>query len=251
MLLAADSSQFVYPRRGLIRRVLQRVTHLAFAVCTELEISGRENLPGGGPLLAVMNHFSFIDPALMIRILPWPLEFVGSPHMPNAPRTLHWLPRLWGIYPVFRGTGSRYALQAAQAVLAQGGVLGIAPEGGSWATVLRPARPGAAFLAAMTGARILPVGLDGLPEVCAMLRRGKRAKVTARIGAVFGPFAAEGRGRARRVQLDEIGHEIMRRIAELIPPERRGYYSDDPAVRAAAGAASIYPWETEAEELRG
>jgi hypothetical protein len=42
--------------------------------------------------------------------------------------------------------------------------------------------------------------------------------------------------------LEEIGHEIMQRIAELLPPERRGYYSADPTVRAAAGGTEVYPW---------
>jgi hypothetical protein len=42
--------------------------------------------------------------------------------------------------------------------------------------------------------------------------------------------------------LEEIGHEIMRRVAELIPPERRGHYSGDPAIRAAAQGTEVYPW---------
>jgi len=34
----------------------------------------------------------------------------------------------------------------------------------------------------------------------------------------------------------------MRRIAELIPPERRGHYSDDPAIREAAQGTEVFPW---------
>ncbi|NIP78961.1 MAG: hypothetical protein GWM90_07080, partial [Gemmatimonadetes bacterium] len=150
-------------------------------------------------------------------------------------------------YPVYRGTGSRYALRAAEAVLAQDGVLGIFPEAGSWATVLRPARPGAAYLATRTGAPILPMGFAGLVDVFPRLRQGRRAHVTLRIGQPFGPFHATGRGRARRQQVDEIGHEIMRHIAELIPPERRGHYSDDPAIRAAAQGTEVYPWDATPE----
>ena len=234
--------RFPYPRRRLIRGLLRRLTHVAFAVLTDLQIIGQENLPERGPLLVVANHFSFIDPVAMVRATPWPLEFVGGFQMPNAPASVTWLPRVWGYYPVFRGTGSRYALRAAEAVLAQDGILGIFPEAGSWATVLRPPRPGAAFLAVRTGARILPMGFDGLPHVFPRLRKGRRARVTVRIGRPFGPFHATGRGRARRQQLETIGHEIMQRIAELIPPERRGHYSDDPAIRAAAQGAEVYPW---------
>ena len=234
--------RFPYPRRRLIRSLLRQLSHAAFAVLTDLQIIGQENLPREGPLLVVANHFSFIDPVAMVRATPWPLEFVGGFQMPNAPASVTWLPKVWGYYPVFRGTGSRYALRAAEAVLAQDGILGIFPEAGSWATVLRPPRPGAAFLAVRTGARILPMGFDGLPDVFPRLRKGRRARVTIRIGKAFGPFRATGRGRARRQQLDAIGHEIMECIAELIPPERRGHYSEDPAIRAAAQGTEIYPW---------
>ena len=68
-----------------------------------------------------------------------------------------------------------------------------------------------------------------------------------RVGKPFGPFSVNGRGRERRQQLDEIGHEIMRRIADLIPPERRGHYSDDPAIREAAKGTEVYPWANATE----
>ncbi len=238
-----------YPRRRLLRGLLRQVAHVAFAILADMHIIGQENLPEQGPLLIVANHFSFIDPVAMIRATPWPLEFIGGFHMPNAPPIVTWLPGLWGYYPVFRGTGSRYALRASEAVLAQDGVLGIFPEAGSWATVLRPPRPGTAFLAVRTGVQLLPMGLDGLTEVFPRFREGKRARVTLRIGKPFGPFHATGRGRKRREQLDEIGHKIMQRIAELIPPEHRGHYSKDPEIRKAAQGTEIYPWDETPEEV--
>jgi hypothetical protein len=69
-----------------------------------------------------------------------------------------------------------------------------------------------------------------------------------RIGEAFGPFAAPGRGRSRRKRLEEIGQKMMERIATLIPPERRGYYSDDPMQRAAAEEAAYYPFDDEPEQ---
>ncbi len=237
-----------YPRRRLLRSLLRQAAHVAFAILTDLHIIGQENLPEQGPLLVVANHFSFIDPVAMIRATPWPMEFIGGFHMPNAPPIVTWLPGVWGYYPVFRGTGSRYALRASEAVLAQGGVLGIFPEAGSWAAVLRPPRPGTAFLAVRTGVQLLPMGFDGLTEVFPRFREGKRARVTLRIGKPFGPFHATGRGRKRREQLDEIGHKIMQRIAELLPPERRGHYSKDPETRKAAQGTEIYPWDETPEE---
>ena len=66
-------------------------------------------------------------------------------------------------------------------------------------------------------------------------------------GKPFGPFQVTGRGRERRDQLDEIGHTIMREIAELLPEELRGSYSDDPALREAAKAFEAYPWDENPE----
>jgi 1-acyl-sn-glycerol-3-phosphate acyltransferase len=234
--------EFRYPRRRLARALLRRLSAVILTVMTDLRVVGRENLPKEGPLLVVGNHFAHLDPVAMVRVLPWPLEFIGGLRTPFAPSGTDWIPGLWGYYRAFRGGVSLGALRAAEAVLTQGGVLGIFPEGGAWAAVLRPARPGVAFLAVRTGALILPMGFVGFTAVLPHLRRGRRARVTVRIGRPCGPFHATGRGRARRRQLDAISHEIMQRIAELIPAERRGYYSDDPAICAAARASAIYPW---------
>lgn len=236
-----------YPRRLLIRGVLRRLIAVSTGILGDFQVTGREHLPPNGPLLVVGNHFSFLDPVAMIRVTPWPLEFLGGAQRVFAPLWARWIPTLWGILPVFRGTGSRGALRAAESILAQGGVLGIFPEGGSWATVLRPARPGTAFLAARTGCRLVPIGFDGLLEMLPTAFRGRRGRVNVRIGEPFGPFQVEGHGRTRRGQLEEIGHEMMRRIAALIPPERRGHYSEDPAIRAAAQGTEVYPWDDEPE----
>ncbi|MFH1086709.1 MAG: lysophospholipid acyltransferase family protein [Chloroflexota bacterium] len=236
-----------YPERRVLRRVMQWLSLRAFSVLSRLEIEGAENIPARGPLIVVANHFSFLDPALMVGIVPWPLEFLGGFHQPNAPASVKFIPKLWGYLPVFRGTAARNSLLLAERVLAQGGVLGIYPEATSDVAFLRPARPGTAFLAARTGAPILPIGFSGLTELFPHLRRGRRAHVVARIGRPFGPFAITARGQARRQALDELGHEIMRHIAELIPPELRGYYSEDPAIRAAAQSLNHYQYDIEPE----
>ena len=235
-----------YPRRQAMRAVLHAGIAAAFAAIMDLKIEGKENLPATGPLILVGNHFAFLDPVAMIHIAPYPLEFLGGLRTPNAPAWTEVFRILWGTILVRRGSSSRDALLAAQGVLEQNGVVAVFPEGGSWATVLRPPRPGTALLAAKTPARIVPVGLDGLLDVFPALGRGKRARVTIRIGKAFGPLEKDPKMPLRQ-HMDDIGHEMMRRIAELIPPERRGFYSDDPAIRAAAKGTEVYPWATVAE----
>lgn len=247
-----EGQRFTSPRRKAVRKILQWLARPAFALLTDLEINGAENLPEKGPLMLVGNHFSFVDPASFVRVMPWEIEFVGGADMPHAPLHMRLLPLVWGYHPLYRGTGAKDSIRAAEEILKQGGILGIFPEGGNWATVLRPARPGTAFLAVRTGASILPVGLVGMNEVFPSLRRGRRAKIQVNIGKPFGPFKAEGHGQQLREQLDEIGHEIMRHIAELLPPEKRGHYSEDPAIREAAKGTEIYPWADKVEgQVRG
>ncbi len=242
-----SSETYTTPGRQFLRRILQALSVPAFGLLTDLEITGLENIPKTGPLIMVGNHFSFIDPVCFVRLAPWPLEFVGGANMPHAPWWAKLFPTLWGYHPLYRGTGATDSLKAAVNLLNRGGILGIFPEAGNWATVLRPARPGTAFIASLSGAPLLPVGLVGLNDVFPTLRKGRRAKIQFNIGKSFGPFNTTGRGREKREQLDEIGHEIMRHIAELIPPEKRGHYSDDPAIREAAKGTEIYPWDEKVE----
>ena len=247
-----SSKRFHTPQRQIIRKFLKWLSKPAFDLVSQLEITGEENLPKTGPLIVVGNHFSFIDPVCFVRLAPWQIEFIGGAHMPHSPLVTHIIPFLWGYHPLYRGTGAKDSLKAAEAILKEAGIIGIFPEAGNWATVLRPARPGTAFLAARTGAPLLPIGLVGLNDVFPSLRRGRRAKIQFNIGKPFGPFMIEGHGQQHREQLDEIGHEIMRHIAELIPSERRGHYSNDPAIREAAKGTEIYPWADKIEgQVRG
>ncbi len=176
-------------RRRPLRYMLKQLSILAFAALTRLEIEGEENLPAGGPLLVVGNHFSFIDPVAIVRMAPWPIEFVGGAVTPHAPLWTRIIPFLWGYHKLYRGTGARGALRNAEKILKNDGIVSIFPEGGNWATVLRPARPGTAFLATRTGVPILPIGLSGFTGVFPSLGRGKRGAVRIQIGKPIGPFS--------------------------------------------------------------
>jgi len=231
------------PRHRVIRAILRALIRVGLAILSKLTIEGAENLPDRGPTLVVANHFHFADPVIVIRAMPWPLDFIGGFRLPNAPTGVKWLTRLWGTMRVRRGGSSREALRAAEETLKAGGILGIFPEGGSWAAVLRPPRPGAAYLAARTGTIVVPIGLDGVTDLFSSLLRFRRARITVRIGVPFGPFEEVPSGRAGRNEIDRIGQRMMEEIASLIPEERRGVYSKDDEIRAAAAEAAVYPWE--------
>lgn len=246
--MEAAVQQIRYPDRVVRRTIMRSLISFIYLLIMDLKIIGRENLPKSGPLIIVSNHFHFLDPVTFIRILPYPIEFLGGYRTPNAPGWTEVFRVLYGVLRVRRGASSRDSIKAAQSVLEQNGTLAIFPEGGSWATVLRPARPGTALLAVRTGAPILPIGIDGSTEVFKSLAKAKRARVTVTIGKPYQAGSSMDPGLTMRQQMEEMGHEMMRHIRDLLPPERHGCYSDDPAVREAARGTEIYPWEGIIEE---
>ncbi|MFL7814240.1 MAG: lysophospholipid acyltransferase family protein [Anaerolineales bacterium] len=235
-------SDIKVPRRLFIRSLLKGLISAALHTFSDFEVIGRENLPEKGPLIVTGNHFSFADSIAMLHISPPSIEMFSGANPAFTPGWAKLLPRLWGVLYVYRGTGSREAIRDAQSVLEQGGYFGIFPEGGAWAEMIRPARPGAAYLAARTGAPILPVGFTGFNTVLP-LRLKDQSKVTIRIGIPYSPEPVTGRGRERRQQLDELGERIMKEIALLLPDHLRGKFSSDPQVRERALDVAAYPWE--------
>ena len=236
-------AEIKYPRRILIRSFIKGLISAALWAFTDFELIGEENIPQEGPLIITGNHFSFADSVAILHVAPPLIEMFSGANPAFTPGWAKLLPRLWGVLYVYRGTGSRQAIRDAESVLKQGGFFGIFPEGGAWAEMLRPARPGTAYLAARSDARILPVGFTGFNDVFP-LRIKNRPRVTIRVGKPYGPVSVSGRGRERREQLDELGDRIMKEIANLLPDRLRGRFSSDPAVRKRAKEVEDYPWET-------
>jgi len=230
-----------FPRRQFSRFIVKMLTKITLRLFTKLTIVGKENIPLEGPLIVVGNHFHFADPVAMIRILPTCTEFFSGANPAFAPMWAKKLPMLWGVLYVFRGKGSMKAFRSAEHLLSQNGILGIFPEAGSWAQVLRPPRPGSAYMAARTGASILPVGIYGFEKLFP-LRLWNKPLVTIKVGIPYTPVNGVEKDQLKRDQLDIIGNEMMMKIAELLPCKQRGCYSEDPDLRAAAKTVSKYPW---------
>lgn len=241
----STASPIRWPRRQGIRFLLRAGIRAAFLGILDQKIEGRENLPKKGPAILVGNHFAFLDPLVFIALTDLPIEFFSGFTNPYAPRWTRIFTDAWGTIRVRRGSSSRDALLAAEGILRQGGLMGIFPEGGNWAQVLRPARPGAALLAVKTDAPIVPVGLTGLFEAFPFWPNGRRAPVTIRIGQPFRPQLDPTAG--MRQQMEQAADQIMHQIAALIPASCHGVYSTDPALREAAREAARYPFDGAAE----
>jgi 1-acyl-sn-glycerol-3-phosphate acyltransferase len=220
--------KYPYPRYQFRRSLLRGGINFLAWLLLNYEVEGKENLPKEGPLLVVCNHFHFLDTVAAIHVSKYPLEFINDAGMPMAPGKLRFIPGLWKTLRIEQGTANLEAIRAAEAILAQDGILAIMPEGHVSKPPLREALPGAAFLALRLGVPILPVGTFSKDDwdIFGTLRKKKRkAHVITRIGKPFGPLKPEKEGaRPGREDVQRAGHEIMRQIAALLPPETRGAF---------------------------
>jgi 1-acyl-sn-glycerol-3-phosphate acyltransferase len=207
------------------RRILIAIMRGLTRALSHWEVHGQENLPDGGPLLVVFNHMAHFDGPLVLVSVPWEMEFIGLADLWNVPVTGQLL-RLYGAIQVHRDEYDREVLRQALAVLAEGKILGLAPEARMSPTgSLERGRRGAAYLAIKSGAPILPIGLAGTETVYSSLSHLRRPRLVANIGPVFSLESPLQRGAARQAQLNAGRDEIMRRIAALLPLEYRGVYA--------------------------
>lgn len=236
--------------RPFLRSLIRGFVRLLFRVGLKLEIEGLEHAPPGGPLIIIGNHFSIFEAPLLMIFLPYGdrVTWLAATELQES-RILKALIRLFHIIPIWRGQPDRAALHRASEWLAAGGVVGIMPEGGVDETLrhlttagvqtglhggpnsrldpqLITPRPGAAYLAVRTGAPVLPTAFLGSEKIMHNLRRLRRTPVRMIVGPVFGPLTIDPAlpKAERRAQLDEMGHEMMRQMAALLPLENRGPY---------------------------
>ena len=136
------------------------------------DIDGTDNIPREGGCIVVANHRSYFDTMAMGLTTARsgrPVRFLGKKEVFDAP-VIGQLATAMGGIRVDRGTGSDAPLEAATDALRAGEMVAMMPQG----TIPRgPAffdpelkgRWGAAKLAAMTKAPVIPVGLWGTEQV--------------------------------------------------------------------------------------
>ena len=134
----------------------------------------------------------------------------------------------FGAFPVRRGAMDRRALNEAYRALDSGLALFMFPEGTrSKNGQLKPAFPGSALIALHNNVPILPVGITGLENV----KKGPlwfifhRPWVTVHINIGRPFYLPPVSGKLTKTRLGELAEYIMEHIAELLPPEYRGYYA--------------------------
>jgi 1-acyl-sn-glycerol-3-phosphate acyltransferase len=140
-----------------------------------------------------------------------------------------WLVRLTNGMFVDRFNSDIHAIRETLRRLQKGQVFTITPEGTrSKSGNLIAAKPGGTYLAWKAGVPVVPVAVTGTEDavVVERLKHFKRLKVKIVAGQPFN--LTQVKGKDRDAALLHYTDEVMCRIAALLPPERRGVYTEYP-----------------------
>lgn len=158
---------------------VRAATVLVLRTWFRLRVTGSENVPLEGPGILTPNHKNFLDPFFLGVAIRRPLRHMAKFELFTGP--LGWLFRGLGAFPVRRGEADTRAMETAVALLHRGELVVVFPEGTRVTApdVLGAPHHGAARLAVLSGAPILPVAITGTSHLWrGALPRIKRVQVT-------------------------------------------------------------------------
>lgn len=210
------------PVRRAFRIFMRGITKIVTFFTMRATVKGMENFPKHGPALIVINHLGDADVVLLGASIPTTIDGMGKIEL-NDDSRVGPIFRAYGVIWVHRGRPDRRALRAALDALAQGRMVGLAPEGRqSVIGGLEEGNEGAAFLAMKSGAPIVPIAMTGTENenIYGHLKRWRRARVTLTVGK---PFLLREQA-DRQEMLREGTRQIMESLANLLPESYRGNY---------------------------
>jgi 1-acyl-sn-glycerol-3-phosphate acyltransferase len=157
-------------------------------------VEGAENIPLSGPVLIAPIHRSNVDFAFTLFISPRKVFFMAKDGLYNHPLFGKLLVRL-GAFPVNRDAADRESMRLAEEVLRRGQALVLFPEGTrKFGPDVEPLHDGAMFIAARTGATVVPVGIAGSDKALGHGAKFPRfAKIHIVVGKPIAPPVSDGR----------------------------------------------------------
>lgn len=210
-------------------KILRFVCRFILRIIAQIDTSEMARIPAAGACLAVSNHLGRLDAMLAMILCDRDDVIMMIAEKYQKYWVWRWTARKLDALWLDRHNPDFRTLREVQKRLKAGGIAAVAPEGTRSPTgQLQPGKPGAAYLAAKTGAPVLPMAITGTwdKEVYRRLKRFQRLAIAIRVGE---PYSLPPLPRHNRDEfLQQSTDEMMCRIAVLLPPECRGVYAEHP-----------------------
>ncbi|MFY9783826.1 MAG: lysophospholipid acyltransferase family protein [Acidimicrobiales bacterium] len=177
-------------------------------------VEGVENIPLSGPVVIAPSHRSNVDFALTLFVSPRKTFFMAKDGIYRQRWFGEVLTRL-GAFPVRRDGADRESMRLAEEVLRRGQALVLFPEGTRKSgPTIETLHDGAMFIAARTGATVVPVGIAGTERA---MPKGAKLPRFSKVNIVVGkPIAPpSGEGRVSRTLVAEKTVELQRALQEV------------------------------------
>lgn len=210
----------------LAAHIALALVRFGFRILLNWRATGKENVPRDGALIVVCNHVHLTDPLLLMCAFPRWITYMAKEELFRYP-VLSSILRSGRVLPVPRGGSveqKRDLMRQSEEVLQRGEVLALFPEGRRDHTgILLKGKPGAAVLAAHTGAQIVPAAISGTENLGGWGWLWRRPRLTVTIGKPFRLPPVDGP--VSRSTAAALGDDVMRHIAALLPSDKRGPYA--------------------------
>jgi cytidylate kinase len=197
-------------------RFLRMLAHGINRICWRVEVDGADRVPHDGPVVLAPVHRSFVDFFVVSEVTPRKIYYMAKAELWRSAR-LGALVGSLGAFPVDRTGADRAALGAAEAVLERGDVLILFPEGTRRrGPIVEDLHEGATFLAARTGAVVVPIGIGGSDRVMPLGSRVPRpVKVRIVVGTPIHPPARTASGRVPRSQVRAMTEQLLAELQRV------------------------------------
>ena len=224
-----------------MRIFIRWLVRTLFNVFAKVDVSGYEHLPKDQSYVIATNHLGIVDAPIAFYALDrWDMYIPVAEKWEKNP-FLRWLGRYFNFIFIDRFNPDIKALRRIIALMEEGNILVIAPEGTrSRAGSLNEGRPGASYLATKLNRPIVPVALAGTEDKVfwGNVKHLRRNHVVVKAGPAFTlpPLPRGNHDEALKQYTDE----IMCRIAALLPEKYHGVYKDHPRLKELLRAAGTW-----------
>lgn len=189
-------------RRSFVKTVIR----IYLKIIYRTKVVGTENIPLEGAVIYCGNHKTFVDPQLIVVTAKRHVRFLAKDELGKNP-LFNILGNLFDVIRVKRDSKDVTAVKETLKTLKHGEAIALFPEGTrNGLEKGEKVKDGAAFFAVRTGAKVLPIGINGGDKLF--------KKTTITYGKPLDFSEYKGKDKDKEV-LDKVTDEIMSNITKL------------------------------------